>query len=898
MDNPFRKSGRAVAVGASSATPPASPFREGSARTEQRGSKQQQQQQQQQQQTLGPPPPPPPSPSQRTSNMGSVFGRNRNSSQSWPEPVPEPEPGAAVVIQVPRGTWSNLAASPAQPKPTMHQGPPQIIDGDSGGAPSWGTPSKAPASRLSVAAVAAAWAVATAGHTEAPGIEAIQFFRRSQVPASKLNVLWRAAGAPSDASRSMLSRPVFEALLHSVHQAVADPAHALWWVEDASPLVSVGEPAAAAAATSCSVDIAVAPWRLGTSGPPGTCDSGAGDVMATAAAAAAADIWAVATQRASTLPAGAVECPGPTELEVSFWQPWFVRADTDADGVISVSEARVFFADAGLRSTTLNRVWSLSGAGRAGLEPCHFCVVMQAIGLIKRGTAVGSLRTAAVIAAPGAASVARRQSTTNSGQVAAAAAETAAAASPSPMSLSMARVTVYAARRAGSSCPATATVVAVPDSWEAFTKKVCTKLFPTCSSVWVTTMSGATVDEVEALRDGDVLMVDGIQPSAEETRRRALVQLSREGSESILSEGSASSLRFEMNIDEVVVGDEIGRGSFGTVFQGTWRGTAVAIKKLAGVVDHSSGIGGEMATSGGVENGEQAAHNPSVQEIRDFESEIEILGNLRHPNIVLFLGAVTRPPELCLVTEFVSNGNLFDLLHDEHGNRKTIVPSVRSTRHPFTSALLGCTMHGSSWFAFHAGADGVDGWRRCERHGLPAWLLAAPASPGPEEPQPTSGYWQLYQALRFRALSLEGDYTATADGGSGSRAGGASRRTNQPMLFYSASERGGVQGTPQWMAPEILKQEPHDMHSDVYSFGMVLCEMMTGEVPWAGLDAAGITFAVCVQNARPSLPETASPMLARLARECWTAHAQSRPSFAQVLAWLGAHLFKPATVPY
>jgi serine/threonine-protein kinase CTR1 len=37
--------------------------------------------------------------------------------------------------------------------------------------------------------------------------------------------------------------------------------------------------------------------------------------------------------------------------------------------------------------------------------------------------------------------------------------------------------------------------------------------------------------------------------------------------------------------------------------------------------------------------------------------------SLRHPNIVLFMGAVTEPPNLSIVTEYLSRGSLYKLLH-------------------------------------------------------------------------------------------------------------------------------------------------------------------------------------------------------------------------------------------
>jgi serine/threonine protein kinase len=41
--------------------------------------------------------------------------------------------------------------------------------------------------------------------------------------------------------------------------------------------------------------------------------------------------------------------------------------------------------------------------------------------------------------------------------------------------------------------------------------------------------------------------------------------------------------------------------------------------------------------------------------------------------------------------------------------------------------------------------------------------------------------------------------------------------------------------TPEWAAPEVLRSESFDDRADVFSFGVILWEVLTGEVPWAEL---------------------------------------------------------------
>lgn len=55
--------------------------------------------------------------------------------------------------------------------------------------------------------------------------------------------------------------------------------------------------------------------------------------------------------------------------------------------------------------------------------------------------------------------------------------------------------------------------------------------------------------------------------------------------------------------------------------------------------------------------------NLSDATIKEFRDEVMIMSKLRHPNIVLFMGAVTQPGQFCIVTQFMPRGSLFHMLH-------------------------------------------------------------------------------------------------------------------------------------------------------------------------------------------------------------------------------------------
>lgn len=65
--------------------------------------------------------------------------------------------------------------------------------------------------------------------------------------------------------------------------------------------------------------------------------------------------------------------------------------------------------------------------------------------------------------------------------------------------------------------------------------------------------------------------------------------------------------------------------------------------------------------------------------------------------------------------------------------------------------------------------------------------------------------------------------------------------------------------TARWMAPEVLRNEPSNEKADVYSFGVILHELMTGEEPWKKLTGAQVIVAVGFEKQRLPIPEGIDP---------------------------------------
>ncbi|CAI0463981.1 unnamed protein product [Linum tenue] len=94
----------------------------------------------------------------------------------------------------------------------------------------------------------------------------------------------------------------------------------------------------------------------------------------------------------------------------------------------------------------------------------------------------------------------------------------------------------------------------------------------------------------------------------------------------------------EISWDDLHIKERIGAGSFGTVHRADWHGSDVAVKVLT-VQDFQD------------------------DQLREFLREVSIMKRVRHPNVVLFMGAVTKRPHLSIVTEYLPRGSLYRLIH-------------------------------------------------------------------------------------------------------------------------------------------------------------------------------------------------------------------------------------------
>jgi serine/threonine protein kinase len=81
---------------------------------------------------------------------------------------------------------------------------------------------------------------------------------------------------------------------------------------------------------------------------------------------------------------------------------------------------------------------------------------------------------------------------------------------------------------------------------------------------------------------------------------------------------------------------------------------------------------------------------------------------------------------------------------------------------------------------------------------------------------------------------------------------------------------------------EMIQHRPYDHKVDVYSFGIVLWELITGMLPFTNMTAVQAAFSVVNRGARPAIPHDCLPALSHIMTRCWDANREVRPPFTEI----------------
>lgn len=74
--------------------------------------------------------------------------------------------------------------------------------------------------------------------------------------------------------------------------------------------------------------------------------------------------------------------------------------------------------------------------------------------------------------------------------------------------------------------------------------------------------------------------------------------------------------------------------------------------------------------------------------------------------------------------------------------------------------------------------------------------------------------------------------------------------------------------------------------SNVYSFGMVIWEMVTGEAAYAAFSPVQAAVGIAACGLRPEIPKDCPQVLRNLMTKCWNSCPLKRPQFSEIQAML------------
>ncbi|KAG5544866.1 hypothetical protein RHGRI_017357 [Rhododendron griersonianum] len=221
--------------------------------------------------------------------------------------------------------------------------------------------------------------------------------------------------------------------------------------------------------------------------------------------------------------------------------------------------------------------------------------------------------------------------------------------------------------------------------------------------------------------------------------------------------------------------------------------------------------------------------------IKAFTDELALLQKIRHPNVVQFLGAVTQSSPMMIVTEYLPKGDLRAFLKRK-GSLKPII-------------------------AVKFALDIARGMNYLHEH-KPEAIIHRDLEPS-NILRDDSGHLKVADFGVSKLLKVA-----------------KTVKEDKPVTCQDTSWR--------YVAPEVFKNEEYDTKVDVFSFALILQEMIEGSPPFSTKQEIEVPKAY-VQNERPPFRASAKLYahgLRELIEECWSQKPFMRPTFAQIIVKL------------
>ncbi|RHY72221.1 hypothetical protein DYB38_001826 [Aphanomyces astaci] len=316
--------------------------------------------------------------------------------------------------------------------------------------------------------------------------------------------------------------------------------------------------------------------------------------------------------------------------------------------------------------------------------------------------------------------------------------------------------------------------------------------------------------------------------------------------------------------DRIDRGVEIGRGGYGVVYVATikYGGKAtrqVAMKRLL----------------------PERTHNPT--DVETFMDEIRTCSSIFHPNIVEFVGVTwTTLSNVSLLTEFMAAGDVWSLIEADHRRRRRAIewhiqPDTLSVDLDDLSTFLSGP---DAVYDDEEGPDHMQAHSRFSKFSILCSVVDALVYLH-SLPVPI-----IHRDIKARnVLVNDVGHVKLSDFGT-SREG--------TMDYTMTSEIGTIP----WIAPEILKGVRYTEMADIYSVGVLISELDTGEVPYSTMETTSsndkyprvaktkIMMMVVAGDLRPCVTHECPNIIYDVIRRCVAYCPSDRPTAKQLQHWL------------
>mmetsp|Transcript_7070 Transcript_7070/g.8949 ORF Transcript_7070/g.8949 Transcript_7070/m.8949 type:complete len:324 (+) Transcript_7070:395-1366(+) len=313
---------------------------------------------------------------------------------------------------------------------------------------------------------------------------------------------------------------------------------------------------------------------------------------------------------------------------------------------------------------------------------------------------------------------------------------------------------------------------------------------PTIGGILTGTMSKVSKDETDSVFD----FTDAEEQTLEQLRHR----LAKRGAEE----------RWIIPREEITLSEELTVGSFGSLYRSKWRQLDCIARTYPGKEFFS---------------------------LKHMGNEISVLSSLRHPNVVMFLGACFAPDNTILIMEYCSGGNLSAFLKGRKGKKLNQIQAYKTVR---DLALAMNFLRNSN---------------------------------------------VIHRSLNPTCILL-------TKSGSVKVGNFGSSRFCEPGTIL----KDGFSHKPQceafkYQCPEFLNKVEYSHNSDVYSFALVSYYVLTSVEPYSELQDADEFVEAVTAGKRPNLDKVKEKFLKELLQRCWTSDRKSRIPFPQVVAQMEKH---------